>query len=198
MRTGSYQYNVINSMNLQKTGRNISRVNNVANRITIILFISYLVAICWILLFKLGVRFSYMGNRKVNLIPFSEPLILNGKIDVGEIILNVVIFVPLGVYTGILFERWIFGRKLFFLFLISLIVEGLQFILAVGAFDITDIITNTLGGIIGLTIFKAIEKGFNNSVKAQKFINIISAVGTALMILLLLLLKMNMLPVRYQ
>jgi len=188
----------INSMNLQKTGRNISRVNNVANRITIILFISYLVAICWILLFKLGVRFSYMGNRRVNLIPFSEPLILNGKIDVGEIILNVVIFVPLGVYTGILFERWIFGRKLFFLFLISLIVEGLQFILAVGAFDITDIITNTLGGIIGLTIFKAIEKAFNNSVKAQKFINIISAVGTALMILLLLLLKMNMLPVRYQ
>jgi len=185
-------------MNLQKTGRNISRVNNVANRITIILFISYLIAICWILLFKLGVRFSYMGNRRVNLIPFSEPLILNGKIDVGEIILNVVIFVPLGVYTGILFERWIFGRKLFFLFLISLIVEGLQFILAVGAFDITDIITNTLGGIIGLTIFKAIEKAFNNSVKAQKFINIISAVGTALMILLLLLLKMNMLPVRYQ
>ena len=89
MRTGSYQYNVINSMNLQKTGRNISKVNNVANRITIILFISYLVALCWILLFKLGVRFSYMGNRKVNLIPFSEPLILNGKIDVGEIILNV-------------------------------------------------------------------------------------------------------------
>jgi len=198
MRTGSYQYNVINSMNLQKTGRNISRVNNVANRITIILFISYLIALCWILLFKLGVRFSYMGNRRVNLIPFSEPLILNGKIDVGEIILNVVIFVPLGVYTGILFGRWVFGRKLFFLFLISLIVEGLQFILAVGAFDITDIITNTLGGIIGLTIFKAIEKGFNNSVKAQKFINIISAVGTALMILLLLLLKMNMLPVRYQ
>ena len=112
--------------------------------------------------------------------------------------MNVVIFVPLGVYTGILFERWIFGRKLFLLFLISLIVEGLQFILAVGAFDITDIITNTLGGIIGLTVFKAIEKAFNDSVKAQKFINIISAVGTVLMILLLLLLKMNMLPVRYQ
>jgi len=84
-------------MNLQKTGRNISKYNNVANRITIILFISYLIALCWILLFKLGVRFSYMGNRRVNLIPFSEPLILNGKIDVGEIILNVVIFMPLGV-----------------------------------------------------------------------------------------------------
>ena len=76
--------------------------------------------------------------------------------------------------------------------------EALQFIFRVGAFDITDIITNTLGGIIGLMIFKAIEKVFKNSVKAQKFINIIAAIGTVLMISLLLLLKMNMLPVRYQ
>jgi len=78
-----------------------SKVNNVTNRLTTVLFIIYLIAICWILLFKLGVRFSYMGNRSVNLIPFREPLILS-----GENILNVVIFVPLGVYAGILFERW--------------------------------------------------------------------------------------------
>jgi glycopeptide antibiotics resistance protein len=175
-----------------------SKVYNVTNRLTTVLFIIYLIVLSWILLFKLGVRFSYMGNRSVNLIPFSEPLILNGKIDVGEIILNVVIFVPLGIYAGILFEKWIFGKKLFFFFLVSLIVEGLQFILAVGAFDITDIITNTLGGIIGLMIFEAIEKAFNNSVKAQKFINIIAAIGTVLIILFLVLLKMNMLPVRYQ
>ncbi|MBD0333353.1 MAG: VanZ family protein [Chitinophagaceae bacterium] len=178
-------------MNLQKKWRSNTKVYNVTNRLTTVLFIVYLIALCWILIFKLGVRFSYMGNRRVNLIPFS-------KIDVGEIILNALIFVPLGIYAGILFERGIFGEKLFFFFLISLIVEGLQFILAVGAFDSTDIITNTLGGIIGLMIFKAIEKAFNNSVKAQKFINIIAAIGTVLMILLLLLLKMNMLPVRYQ
>jgi glycopeptide antibiotics resistance protein len=141
-----------------------SKVYNVTNRLTTVLFIIYLIVLSWILLFKLGVRFSYMGNRRVNLIPFSEPLILNGKIDVGEIILNVVIFVPLGIYAGILFEKWIFGKKLFFFFLVSLIVEGLQFILAVGAFDITDIITNTLGGIIGLMIFEAIAKAFHNNV----------------------------------
>ncbi|WP_461401390.1 VanZ family protein [Flavitalea sp.] len=170
-----------------------SKVNNVTNRLTTVLFIIYLIAICWILLFKLGVQFSYMGKRRFNLIPFSEPLILN-----NENILNVVIFVPLGIYTGILFVRWIFGKTLLFFFLLSLIVEGLQYILRVGAFDVTDIITNTLGGIIGLIIFKAIDKAFNNGVKAQKFINIIAATGTILMILLLVLLKMNMLPVRYQ
>ena len=185
-------------MNLQKKQRNNSKVNTATTRLTTVLSIIYLIALYWILLLKLGVRFSYMGTRKINLTPFSEPLILNGKVDVSEIILNVVIFVPLGIYAGILFESWVFGKKLFLFFLISLIVEGLQFILAVGAFDITDIITNTLGGIIGLMIFKAIEKAFNNSVKAQKFINIIAAIGTVLMFLFLMLLKMDMLPVKYK
>jgi glycopeptide antibiotics resistance protein len=139
-----------------------------------------------------------MGTRKVNIIPFSEPSILNGKTDPGEMILNVVIFVPLGIYAGMLFEKWTFGKKLLFFSFISFIVEGLQFILAVGASDITDIITNTIGAIIGLVIFKAIEKAFTNNVKAQKFINLIAAIGTVLMIVMLLLLKMNMLPVRFQ
>lgn len=185
-------------MNLQKYWRNNKNDNNTANKLTKVLFIIYLVALLWILVFKLGVRFSYMGNRRVNLIPFSEPLILNGKIDFGEMILNAVIFVPLGIYAGVLFEKWIFGKKVFLFFVISLMIEGLQFILRVGAFDITDIITNTLGGIIGLIIFKAIEKVFKNNFKAQKFINIIAAIGTVLMTSLLLLLKLNMLPVRYQ
>jgi glycopeptide antibiotics resistance protein len=104
-----------------------------------------------------------MGNRNVNLIPFSE------------LILNMVIFVPLGIYAGVLFKGRTFGKYLFVFFLSSLIVEGLQFILRVGIFDITDIITNTLGGIIGLMIFVAIEKVFNNSIKAKIFINIIAA-----------------------
>jgi glycopeptide antibiotics resistance protein len=170
-----------------------SKVNNVTNRLTKVLFIIYLIALYWILLLKLGVQFSYMANRKANLIPFNEPLILT-----SENILNVVIFVPLGIYSGILVRRWTFSKKLLFVFLLSLIIEGLQYILRLGAFDVTDIITNTLGGIIGFMIFKGLEKTFNNSVQAQKFINTIAAIGTLLMILLLVLLKMNMLPIRYQ
>ncbi len=185
-------------MNLQKYWTNDRKDNNSINKLTIVLFVIYLIVLFWILLFKLGVRFSYMENRQVNLIPFGEPLILNGKTHFGEIIMNVLIFVPLGIYAGILFKRWGFGKNLFFFFLASLFVEGLQFILRIGAFDITDIITNTLGGIIGLMIFKAIEKIFKNRVKAQKFINVIASIGTALMILFLVLLKTNNLWIKYQ
>ena len=170
-----------------------SKINNVTNRLTTALFIIYLIALCWILLFKLGVQFSYMGNQRVNLIPFSEPSIVT-----SENILNVVVFIPLGIYAGILFERWIFGKKFVFFFLLSLFVEALQYILRIGAFDITDIITNTLGGIIGLLIYKGIEKFINNKMMAQKFINLIAATGTVFMIVLLVLLKMGLLPVRYQ
>lgn len=174
------------------------KTNNITNRLTAALLIVYLIALYWILILKLGVRFSYMEKRSVNLVPFTDPLFANGKIDISEIILNVLIFVPLGIYTGVLFKRWNFAKKLFIFFLVSFIVEALQFILAVGAFDITDIITNTSGGIIGLLIFKAIEKAFDNIVKAQKFINIIAATATVLIIVFLLLLKLNMLPIRYQ
>jgi glycopeptide antibiotics resistance protein len=191
-------------MNLQKYWRNNMNDNNNKNMLTNVLFIIYLIALFWIIVLKFNVPFSYMGNlRRINLIPFSESAIIinlipfgeytiiNGKLNVGEIIMNVVIFVPLGIYAGILFQRWIVGKKLFLFFLISLICEGFQIILGVGAFDITDIINNTLGGIIGLMIYKGIEKVFKNSVKAVKFTNIIVLIGTILMILFLFLLKIN-------
>ncbi|WP_439484364.1 hypothetical protein [Cyclobacterium plantarum] len=62
-----------------------------------------------------------MATRNTNFIPFNDPLIFT-----GENILNVLIFVPLGIYAGALFTGWIFSKKLFFLFLLSLLVEGLQ------------------------------------------------------------------------
>lgn len=174
------------------------KANNNANRLTIVLFVIYLIVLCWILLFKLGVRFSYMAKRSVNLIPFSEPVVRHGRTDFSEIILNVIIFVPMGIYAGILFRRWTFGNKIFFFFFMSFLIEAFQFIFRVGAFDISDIITNMLGGIIGLMLFETIERLFNNPVRSQIFINIVSAIATVLMVSLLLLLKLNMLPVRYQ
>jgi glycopeptide antibiotics resistance protein len=134
-----------------------------------------------------------MEERRTNLVPFSEPVILT-----SENILNLVIFVPLGVYAGILFGKWDSGKKLLFIFSLSLLVEAIQYIFRIGAFDTTDIITNTLGGITGIVIFKGLVSAFNNSVKAQRFVNICATIGTALVIVLLVLLKLNLLPVRYE
>ncbi len=167
------------------------------NRVTAVLFVVYMVVLFWILLFKLGVQFSYMGKRSVNLIPFREA-ILYGKVDITEIILNVVIFVPLGIYAGVLYKQWRMGAKLLFVFLVSCMFEAIQFIFSIGAFDITDIITNTSGGMIGLILFGAIEKLAGDNVKAHRFINVIAGLGTAFVVSLLVLLKLDMLPVKYR
>jgi len=162
------------------------------NTLTFRLFIIYLLVLTWILLFKLGVNFTYMNARSVNLVPF------HGSLDLPELILNLVIFVPLGIYVGVLFEGWTLVKKFSFFFLVSLVIEVVQFVLAIGAFDITDIIMNTVGGIIGFIIVSIIGRIFSNPTKAHQFINTVAAIGTLAIVALLFLLKLNLLPLRYQ
>jgi glycopeptide antibiotics resistance protein len=175
-----------------------SNKSNNANQLTIGLLIIYLIALFWILLFKLGVRFSYVESRTVNFIPFRDFWTLNGKIDFPESIMNIVIFVPLGIYLAILMKSWNFGKNLFSFFGISLMIETIQFIFKLGSFDVTDLVTNTLGGIIGWMLLKAIEIAFKSSIKAQRIINVIAAIATVVMIGFLILLKTNNLGIRYQ
>ena len=169
-----------------------------ADKLTTALLVIYLLLLVWIVLFKLGVRFTYMEQRDFNLMPFNELLNPEGKREWMETLLNVLIFLPLGVYAGMLLKKWNFGNKLLFFFGISFLLEGLQFILAIGAFDSTDLITNVSGGIAGLLLYGVIEKLYTNPIKAQKFLNLLSAMGTVVMVILLILLKLNRLPIRYQ
>lgn len=164
-----------------------------ADRLTKTLLLIYLILLGWIILLKFGVHFSYMEERKINLIPFAS-----GYYDKMETILNVLIFIPPGIYSGILFRNRTFRYNLFFFFLLSLILEVLQYRFKLGTFDITDLLTNTSGGIIGYMLFWIMGKLYRDTRKTQKHINVIAAVGTFLIVLLLVLLKLNMLPVSYQ
>lgn len=169
-----------------------------ANRFTIALLLVYLVALLWILILKMGVRFSYMDNREVNLVPFYRNLFQNARLDKIETIMNIIVFIPFGVYTGILLQKRRFGTKLLLSFLASFLIETIQFSLAVGAFDATDLVTNTTGGLIGLMLYELLVRTLNHPLKAQRWINFMAAVMSILAIVLLVMLKLNMLPVRYQ
>lgn len=162
-----------------------------ANRLTALLLVVYLGALYWIIVLKLNIQFSYKGTNPVNLIPYREPLLFHGKIDYSEMILNVLIFVPLGLYVGILLQRLTTAHKVLSFFLVSFACEALQFLLRMGAFDITDMIHNTLGGIVGLLFFTTTVKVFKNPTKAQKFINVFATIGTVFILSTLLYLKFN-------
>ena len=166
--------------------------NSKSNQLTYSLFLIYLAILFWIIVLKLSVRFTYMGQqRSINLIPYNQPLMLNGKADLGEIILNALVFVPMGVYVAILFNRWSAIKSILFFALSSFVLETIQYITALGAFDITDIINNSLGGTFGLFLFKIFEKLSGNSQKAQKIVNIMALLATITFISLFLYLKIN-------
>lgn len=125
------------------------------------LFFLYFIVLSWIILFKMQLDISLlkdMNFRSVNLIPFAGSTIVNGKVEVSEIILNVVAFVPFGIYMSMLREEWGIVKRIIPIFVVSLLYEVLQYILAVGASDITDLLGNTLGGGLGIAFFFLLSK----------------------------------------
>jgi len=120
-----------------------------------ILFAAYLFILLWLVLFK----FSYdplavirdFQTRSLNLIPFAQT-------RKSEMISNIVAFIPFGVMLGVNFKQVVFRYKIAAVFAFSLAVEIIQYALAIGVADITDVIMNTLGGFIGLVAYDGISK----------------------------------------
>jgi glycopeptide antibiotics resistance protein len=145
----------------------------------------YLVALLWLVLFKLKVNISSVFNyhhRSLNLIPFAAPSMVHGEIGYGEMIYNCMFFIPFGLLLDVNFKKIGFLPKLALILVFSVTVEIIQFIFAIGATDITDVITNVSGGLIGLTLYALCNK-FINSDKLDRVIN---SVGVVLFVLFIL------------
>lgn len=153
-------------------------------KITSILFIVYFMMLTWIIVFKMELSMSNLvAERSINLIPFKESVIVNGKISFSEIIDNAIVFIPVGVFTAMLADNWKFIKMAAVPFGISLFYEITQYIFAVGACDITDLINNTLGGIVGILIFKLRRKVLGD--KAYKVVNIFSIMCVVLIVIMI-------------
>lgn len=156
-------------------------------RITKILFAVYFVILTWIILFKMGTSIETLPHiRNVNLIPYGQSAIVNGRIDMSEIIYNGVAFIPVGIYVAMLGRNWSFGKKILPAVGISLLYEILQYVFAIGSTDITDLINNTIGGIFGILITMLFSMMLKE--RAYKVLNILAIIGTVLLAGLLMIL----------
>ena len=78
-----------------------------------ILFLIYLAAMTWIILFKFSISLDGLPYiRKINFVPFGEMVIVNGKPDFSEVIMNGVIFMPLGILSVGAFSGHAFPEKI--------------------------------------------------------------------------------------
>ncbi len=159
-------------------------------KITVALLIVYLLVLSWIILFKLQFSFSALDHiREINLIPFGGSVIVNGKIDFDEIINNAIVFIPVGAYFSLLFKNKSALKAIGSVFGISFIYEIIQFIFAIGASDITDLITNTTGVLVGVGLYYLLKKIFKE--KTNKIILALAAIVTILFVSLIIIILIN-------
>lgn len=148
------------------------------------LFVLYLVVMTWIIVFKMTVSVQDLPNfRGLNLIPFGDSAVINNQMDLSEIIYNVLIFIPFGVYISMLKPHWTFIKKIVSIAGVSLSFEVIQYIFSLGGTDITDLIGNTLGGAIGISLYFVLHKIFDT--KTTKVLNVLALMGTVFVVGLL-------------
>jgi len=142
------------------------------------LFSVYLVLLAWIVLWKLELpHVGVAGVRQVKPLPFvadadfgaNEPL---------EIAVNVVLFIPFGLYLGLIAPSWSWRRAVWVLAGASLVLETVQYLLAIGVSDTTDVIVNTAGGLAGLWLLSRTRRRFG--AEAPDVMIRVCAVGTGL------------------
>jgi glycopeptide antibiotics resistance protein len=115
----------------------------------ILLFVVYLILLVWLVLWKLHAPFIGREDmREIKLIPFAAGDGY-GSSSPFEVAGNLAVFVPFGLYLGILLPRWSWWQVGAAATAVSLVFETIQYVTAVGASDITDVISNTAGGLLG-------------------------------------------------
>lgn len=156
------------------------------NILSIILFCIYILLLIWIVLFKCNIYLSitngYFEFKTLTLkerfdyylIPFIDYINNDSTqtfIKLKDGILNVIVFIPLGLYLSFFIKKNKFIKVIIYTFLISLLFEIIQLFSLLGSFQTEDLILNLVAGLLGYIIYKIIYKEKN-----IKVLNILSLI----------------------
>ncbi len=101
------------------------------------------------------------GTRSLNIIPFhtiAGYLHFNPFLAVSNLVGNVVLFLPMGLYFALLdtsARKW---RCLLWAALVSVGIELSQYIFALGTTDVDDVILNVLGASLGILCYGLLKR----------------------------------------
>lgn len=154
-------------------------------RVSYAILAIYLLLLIWLVLFKFAICIEDIPRlRSVNLIPFYYDK--ENMVHTREVIDNIIVFIPAGFYFSAVLAKKNRLLALFATFLISLLFEVLQWIFSIGASDITDLITNTIGGFGGMLLFWSMGKLVSkNRMKIVNVLGIIIELLSAFLIMVL-------------
>jgi len=115
--------------------------------------------------------------RPIKLVPF-VPSGDAGASEPREVIANVLLFVPFGLYLGLLAPSWQWWKSAGVFAGASLVLEITEHMLSTGSFDTTDVIANTAGGLVGLGVLAILRRRLHT--RTSEVMLRVSLVGTVL------------------
>ena len=155
-----------------------------------VLFVFSVIIYCFLLL--RATLFKYISpmelfsedrffTKSINWMPFGGHTYKHKLIK--DIIINFLLFAPFGFLLGMKAKE--FSKHAFVLFVpfvTSIALEFLQYVWAVGATDITDIISNTIGAIFGYLIYAFLAKILTNHQKLNRICTVLMFFAASLIL----------------
>lgn len=139
------------------------------------------------------------SERSINLVPFasiagyaSNHSPGAGRIGFANIVGNILIFVPLGVYATWLRHRAPRWAIMLTIASISVAAEIIQGVLGVGASDIDDVILNCLGGLIGNLAFTLLSATLRKHSRVRSAIAALSLLAIPVWCYVLIVIRLHM------
>ena len=171
------------------------------NLLSKIIFIIYIGLIIWIVMFKCNLidsmndAYIFLKDMSIKerILVFSTPFknyfmesINSPKyVFTEDDLLNVIIFIPMGLYLSYFITNRKFLKSLLITFGVSLFFELFQLFTVIGSFTIQDLMTNVIGGIIGYLVYKLIFIK-KESKQRTTILNVISIIGIIVFVPILL------------
>ena len=153
---------------------------NPAKTSLVVLSSVYLLLLAWIVLWKLGVPWVGGVYRVIKLVPFA-PSGDEGASTPFEVMANLALFVPFGVYLGLLAPSWAWWKAAGAIAGASMVLEATQYILGIGSSDVTDVVVNTAGGLAGLGLLALARRKLQ--ARTATVMTRVCAIGTVLAVL---------------
>ncbi|MBL1229007.1 VanZ family protein [Enterococcus sp. BWB1-3] len=154
-------------------------------KFSIVLFIIYLFMLVWTVIFKLQLSLDNMPDlQSVNLHPFGDSSFKKGKFNTPEVLGNLFIFFPFGVYLNLVPTKLSYVKQIFLMAGVSLTFEILQYIFSIGVSDVTDFLMNTGGGIAGILVYLVLVKIIKDRSDLDKYLTILAGMGTVSILIL--------------
>lgn len=128
----------------------------------------YLCAVLYVTILPIDFTFDFkwLYHESVtvdygNIIPF-EDLLLHRTGALRGVLLNIVMTIPFGFLLPILSSKTHLIKVLLSTFMLSLGIEIIQLVMTIfllnhRAFDVTDLITNTIGGVVGYIVYRLLS-----------------------------------------